>query len=70
MTIQVVSSPAPANYPFAVQYQNVFGNWCTIQAYLTEPEAQRAGVAYISQGSNCGRPLRIEHCAGGSITPR
>lgn len=67
MRIEIVKSPAPANYPFVLQFQNVFGNWCSISAHLTAVEAQRAGETYISQGSNCGRAVRIEHCTGGPI---
>lgn len=68
MAIRTIKSGEKANYPFVLEFRNVFGHWCAVSSHLTDQDAQDAGTRYIAAGSNCGRPLRITHYTGGPFT--
>lgn len=62
--VRIALSKANANYPFAVQYQNAFGNWCSKSAHLDLNVAVHEAKA-LQAKSNL--PVRVEHCTGGPI---
>jgi hypothetical protein len=65
----VVKSKLPANFPFLVEFQNVFGNWVAVSGHKTEDEAQDAAEQYsltYCTVANSG-PLRIRHYTGGPM---
>lgn len=59
--IPVVTSPAPANYPFAVQIKNAGKDFCTHDTAVTLAAAKEVAQELVGKGLE----VRIEHSTGG-----